>query len=129
MTCWSGPDTAVRPQPKRHGVVRQLAGGGVGDIARLETWAASAARSAALPTLPLWLADDLSVPLKLEASYEETCASSAVPSFASTVRRGLTRRSPRFTLAARSRSNLRITKGPDPAAGRRADRRHLTAHT
>jgi hypothetical protein len=26
-----------------------------------------------LPTLPLWLADDLSVPLELEASYEETC--------------------------------------------------------
>jgi hypothetical protein len=26
-----------------------------------------------LPTLPLWLADDLAVPLDLEASYEETC--------------------------------------------------------
>ena len=27
-----------------------------------------------LPTLPLWLADDLAVPLDLEASYEETCS-------------------------------------------------------
>ena len=26
-----------------------------------------------LPTLPLWLADNLAVPLELEASYEETC--------------------------------------------------------
>jgi hypothetical protein len=26
-----------------------------------------------LPTLPLWLADDLAVSLDLEASYEETC--------------------------------------------------------
>jgi hypothetical protein len=26
-----------------------------------------------LPTLPLWLADDLPVPVELEASYEETC--------------------------------------------------------
>ena len=25
------------------------------------------------PTLPLWLAGNLSVPLDLEASYEETC--------------------------------------------------------
>ena len=26
-----------------------------------------------LPTLPLWLADNLAVPLELETSYEETC--------------------------------------------------------
>jgi hypothetical protein len=26
-----------------------------------------------LPTLPLWLADDLAIPLELEPSYEETC--------------------------------------------------------
>jgi hypothetical protein len=26
-----------------------------------------------LPTLPLWLADDLAVPLELEASDEVTC--------------------------------------------------------
>jgi hypothetical protein len=27
----------------------------------------------ALPTLPLWLAANLVVPLELEASYEQTC--------------------------------------------------------
>ena len=26
-----------------------------------------------VPTLPLWLRDDLAIPLDLEASYEETC--------------------------------------------------------
>ena len=26
-----------------------------------------------LPTLPLWLAENLAVPLELEAGYEETC--------------------------------------------------------
>jgi hypothetical protein len=45
----------------------------VGDIARLETWAHPLEVGQPLPTLPLWLADDLSVPLELEASYEETC--------------------------------------------------------
>lgn len=28
-----------------------------------------------LPTLPLWLAENLAVPLELELSYEETCRS------------------------------------------------------
>jgi hypothetical protein len=32
-----------------------------------------------LPTLPLWLADDRSVPLELEASYEETCRILRIP--------------------------------------------------
>jgi hypothetical protein len=40
---------------------------------RLETWAHALAVGQPLPTLPLWLADDLAVPLELEASYEETC--------------------------------------------------------
>jgi hypothetical protein len=26
-----------------------------------------------LPTLPIWLAQDLAVPLELEPSYEQTC--------------------------------------------------------
>jgi hypothetical protein len=43
------------------------------DRPRLETWAHAFALGQPLPTLPLWLADDLSVPLELEASYEETC--------------------------------------------------------
>jgi hypothetical protein len=39
----------------------------------LETWTYPVAVGQALPTLPLWLADNLAVPLELEASYEETC--------------------------------------------------------
>jgi len=39
----------------------------------LETWTCPFALGQPLPTLPLWLADNLAVPLELEASYEETC--------------------------------------------------------
>jgi hypothetical protein len=41
--------------------------------ARLQTWAYPFAVGQSQPSLPLWLADDLAVPLELEASYEETC--------------------------------------------------------
>jgi hypothetical protein len=40
---------------------------------RDQTWFHPLARRQPLPTLPLWLADNLAVPLELEASYEETC--------------------------------------------------------
>jgi hypothetical protein len=43
------------------------------DTPQLETWARDFAIGQPLPTLPLWLADDLAVPLDLETSYEETC--------------------------------------------------------
>jgi hypothetical protein len=33
----------------------------------------------ALPTLPIWLQDDLSIALDLEASYEETCRALRIP--------------------------------------------------
>ena len=46
---------------------------------RLQTWAYPLAVGQPLPTLPLWLADDLSVPLELEASYEETCRILRIP--------------------------------------------------
>jgi hypothetical protein len=39
----------------------------------LETWTLPVAVGQPLPTLPLWLADNLAVPLELEGSYEETC--------------------------------------------------------
>jgi hypothetical protein len=39
---------------------------------RMDTWPEALAPGAALPTLPLWLAADLAVPLELEAAYEET---------------------------------------------------------
>jgi hypothetical protein len=44
-----------------------------GEAGRLETWSHPLAIGRALPTLPLWLASDLAVPLELEPSYEETC--------------------------------------------------------
>ena len=43
------------------------------EFPRLETWAHRLAIGQPLPTLPLWLTEDLAVPLELEASYEETC--------------------------------------------------------
>ncbi len=45
-----------------------------GDARRLiEAWSHPLAIGLPLPTLPLWLAENLAVPLELEASYEETC--------------------------------------------------------
>jgi hypothetical protein len=41
---------------------------------QLQLWPASLALGQALPTLPLWIAADVSVPLDLEASYQATCA-------------------------------------------------------
>jgi hypothetical protein len=39
----------------------------------VETWFHRLTIDEPLPTLPLWLSDDLAVPLELEPSYEETC--------------------------------------------------------
>jgi hypothetical protein len=50
-----------------------------GDTPRLETWAHALAVGQPLPTLPLWLSDNLAVPLELEASYEETCRILRIP--------------------------------------------------
>ncbi len=45
----------------------------------VETWAQPLVLGQGLPTLPLWLADDLAVPLDLEATYEETCRALRIP--------------------------------------------------
>jgi hypothetical protein len=50
-----------------------------GETARLEAWANAFTVGQPLPTLPLWLADNLAVPLELEASYEETCRILRIP--------------------------------------------------
>ena len=42
---------------------------------RLETWEHELAIGAVLPTLPLWLPDELMIPVELEFTYEETCRS------------------------------------------------------
>jgi hypothetical protein len=39
----------------------------------LKTWSHTLALGQPLPTLPLWLAEKLAVPLYLEQSYEQTC--------------------------------------------------------
>jgi hypothetical protein len=44
-----------------------------GTRARLEAWSHTLSVGQPLPTLPLWLADDLVVPLDLEQSYEQAC--------------------------------------------------------
>jgi hypothetical protein len=44
-----------------------------GDRWLLETWSHLLVLGQPLPTLPLWLAENLAVPLELEPSYEETC--------------------------------------------------------
>jgi hypothetical protein len=41
---------------------------------QLQVWPAPLALGQPLPTLPLWIASDFSVPLDLEASYQMTCA-------------------------------------------------------
>ena len=45
------------------------------DIWQLEVWAHALALGQPLPKLPLWLTDDLAVPLELDETYEETCRS------------------------------------------------------
>jgi len=40
----------------------------------LEAWAQSLDLGRPLPTVPLWLADDLAVPLELNESYEQSCS-------------------------------------------------------
>jgi hypothetical protein len=46
---------------------------------RLETWAHTLEVGRVLPTLPLWLAPGLAIPLDLEASYEATCRVLRIP--------------------------------------------------
>jgi hypothetical protein len=46
---------------------------------RLELWAHPLSLGQPLPTLPLWLADNLAVPLELEESYEQSCSILGIP--------------------------------------------------
>jgi Protein of unknown function (DUF4058) len=45
----------------------------------LQTWLNPLAIGQPLPTLPLWIADNYSIPLQLEPSYEETCRILRIP--------------------------------------------------
>jgi hypothetical protein len=46
---------------------------GVNGHAKVKVWPEVLEVGRLLPTLPLWLRDDLAVPLELESTYEETC--------------------------------------------------------
>jgi hypothetical protein len=50
-----------------------------GDGWLLESWAHPLAVGRPLPTLPVWLAPNLAVPLELEPTYEETCRGLRIP--------------------------------------------------
>jgi hypothetical protein len=45
----------------------------------LETWVQPLNLGQQLPTMPLWLADNLAVPLELEDSYEQSCSILNIP--------------------------------------------------
>jgi hypothetical protein len=51
----------------------------VGIRPRFETWAYHLSVGKTLPTLPIWLTDELSVSLDLEKSYEEACWALNIP--------------------------------------------------
>lgn len=46
---------------------------------QMETWLHTLNLGKALPTVPLWLAENLAVPLELEESYEQTCRILNIP--------------------------------------------------
>ncbi|MGP0064488.1 MAG: hypothetical protein ACLQGP_12935 [Isosphaeraceae bacterium] len=72
MALLGKPDPALADGPLYAATCRWIKSD---DHRLLETWAHRLALDEPLPTLPLWLADNLAVPLELEASYEETCQS------------------------------------------------------
>ncbi len=45
----------------------------------VEAWEHTLTVGQPLPTLPLWLADDLAIPLDLEQTYEDTCRVLRIP--------------------------------------------------
>lgn len=66
----SDPSLAPEPPPLYAAVCRWRR---FGETPLLESWLQTLVVGEPLPTAALWLADDLAVPLELEASYEETC--------------------------------------------------------
>ena len=50
-----------------------------GDAWQLEAWRYPLTLGRPLPTLPLWLAENLAVPLELDLTYEETCRILRIP--------------------------------------------------
>jgi len=63
------PNAALTPPNYAVACRWQHAGGG----GRWRSWGYDLAVGSPLPTLPVWLTDDVAVPLDLEASYEDAC--------------------------------------------------------
>jgi hypothetical protein len=66
--------SVVTPQVSGLSAVSYRAVGREEESAQLQAWPAPLALGQPLPTLPLWIASDFSVPLDLDASYQMTCA-------------------------------------------------------
>jgi len=69
-----GVDTSAIPPPSSLSAVSFRAVGREEETQQLLLWPAPLTLGQPLPTLPLWIAADFSVPLDLEASYRATCA-------------------------------------------------------
>jgi hypothetical protein len=70
-------DRSLEPEPPLYAVACRITK--KDDAWLLETWAHTLTLGQPLPTLPLWLADNLAVALELEAYYEETCRVLRIP--------------------------------------------------
>jgi hypothetical protein len=68
-----GVDSCVAATPSNLSAVSYRAVGREEETQQLQLWPAPLALGQPLPTLPLWIALDFSVPLDLEASYQATC--------------------------------------------------------
>jgi hypothetical protein len=68
-----GVDDGAAPMPSGLAAVSYHAADRDADVQQLQLWPASLALGQPLPTLPLWIASDFSVPLDLDASYQATC--------------------------------------------------------
>ncbi len=68
-----GTDAGVAATPSSLSATSYRAVGRDEETQRLLLWPAPLALGQPLPTLPLWIASDVSVPLDLEASYRATC--------------------------------------------------------
>ena len=69
-----GAEAAAVMAPPALSAASYRAVGREGGPQELQLWPAALALGQPLPTLPLWIAGDFSVPLDLDASYRATCA-------------------------------------------------------
>jgi hypothetical protein len=69
-----GVEAGTAAPPSGLSAVSYRAVGRDEEMQQLQLWPEPLALGRPLPTLPLWIASDFSVPLDLEASYQTTCA-------------------------------------------------------